>query len=226
MAQEPLENLDFSKSDDDLIEKITALYTEANELTETASKETKRKKKEEEPPKPYVYDEFVGKTETFEEIIEAVKFGSTQVQEMIDSLVANVMAPLDDYIEIVRNLFLDERELTNQEVDHIIVRIACLMYPLLTIQQTMDVHKSIATEEATYHENANLLSSSGTVAVKQANAINASIRHRVVALAYKSASALIQSKISGAKEILSAAKAVQKRRLEEMKLTGMATSID
>ena len=62
----------------------------------------------------------------------------------------------------------------------------------------------------------------GTVAEKQAKASNSAIKERAVQLAYKVASSMVQSKVNSAMEILSSAKKVQQRRLEEMKLTKMA----
>ena len=60
--------------------------------------------------------------------------------------------------------------------------------------------KGISAENAKYFENDSLLGATGTVAEKQAKASNASIKDRVVQLAYKNASSIIQNKINTAKD--------------------------
>lgn len=152
----------------------------------------------------------------------SVESGSIQVSQMVDSIIGNNSTEIDEYINFVRNLFLNSSQILDDDLDKIILKIPVYIYYLTQILQEIDIRKGVSAENAKYTENEVLLQSTGTVAEKQAKATNATVNNRVVQLAYKTASAKIQAKMNGALEILNSAKKVQQRRLEEMKLTKQA----
>lgn len=156
------------------------------------------------------------------EIKNEVENNSLQVSDMVKSIIGNNASEIDDYIDKVRTSFLNDSEIPDSDLDKIILKIPTYIYYLTKVLQEIDIKKGISAESAKYNENEVLLQSTGTVAEKQAKAVNATINNRVVQLAYKTASSVIQGKMNGAMEILSSAKKVQQRRLEEMKLTKMA----
>ena len=144
---------------------------------------------------------------------------SQQVNGMVAEILSDKTVELDNYIEDVRTLFLNVDKITDGDLDRIILQIPVYIYYLIHIIQDIEVHKGISAESSKYKENQALLEATGTVAEKQSKASNAVIQDRIVQLAYKTASATLQAKMNGAMEILSSAKKVQQRRLEEMKLT-------
>ena len=156
------------------------------------------------------------------EIRSTVENGSLQVKEMVDNIIGSACSEIDSYVINVRNSFLNADKISDEDLDKIILKIPVYIYYLTQILQEIDIRKGISAENAKYNENEALLQSTGTVAEKQAKATNSTVNDRVVQLAYKSASATIQAKMNGAMEILSSAKKVQQRRLEELKLTKMA----
>lgn len=156
------------------------------------------------------------------EIVQGVETGSEQVNEMVRTIVGNSTQQIDEFIDKVKSLFLSSNGLNDGELDRIMLEIPVHIYYLCSVLQDIDVKKGVALENAKFYENEQLLVATGTVAEKQAKATNSTIKNRVVALAFKSATSLIQAKINGAMEILSSAKKVQQRRLEEMKLTKLA----
>ena len=149
---------------------------------------------------------------------------SQQVNEMVAEILSNKTSELDNYIEGVRSLFLDVDKITDGDLDKIILQIPVYIYYLVHVIQDIEVHKGISAESSKYKENQALLEATGTVVEKQSKASNAVINDRIVQLAYKTASATLQAKMNGAMEILSSAKKVQQRRLEEMKLAKAAGS--
>ena len=151
-----------------------------------------------------------------------VESNSVQVSDMVNSIIGTNTKEIDDYIDNVRNSFLNDSEVLDADLDKIILKIPVYIYYLTRVSQEIDIKKGMSAENAKYNENQVLLESTGTVAEKQAKAVNATVSNRVVQLAYKTASSVIQSKMNGAMEILASAKKVQQRRLEEMKLTKMA----
>lgn len=157
-----------------------------------------------------------------QDIMQNVEDGSSQVQEMVDTIISDSTKEIDDYITNVRTLFLGSSDIADSDLDKIILQIPVCIYHLTKILQEIDIRKGVSAENAKFYENEALLNATGTVVEKQAKATNSTIKNRVVSLAYKSATSLIQAKMNGAMEILGSAKRVQQRRLEEMKLTKMA----
>lgn len=156
-----------------------------------------------------------------QEKLQKVENSSVQVKDMVDRIIGNSTTQIDDYISSVKTLFLTNN-VTDSDLDKIILQIPVYLYYLTTILQDIDIKKGVSAETAKYCENEFLLSAVGTVAEKQAKASNESIKDRVVQLAFKTASQVVQQKMNNAMEILASAKKVQQRRLEEMRLTKMA----
>lgn len=156
------------------------------------------------------------------ELLHGIENGAQQVDDIVNTIVGDKTKEIDEFIDKVRDLFLSDKDMNDGEIDRIMLKIPVYIYYLTTILQEIDIRKGVSLENAKFYENEQLLLATGTVAEKQAKANNSTIKNRVVALAYKSATALIQGKMNAAMEILSTAKKVQHRRLEEMKLTAIA----
>ena len=156
-----------------------------------------------------------------QEELNYVESSSVQVKEMVDHIVGDTTNDIDNYVDGIKSVFLNNN-VSDADLDKIILQIPVYIYYLTTIIQDLEVKKGISNETAKFKENESLLMVTGTVAEKQAKASNSAIKERAVQLAYKVASSMVQSKVNSAMEILSSAKKVQQRRLEEMKLTKMA----
>ena len=156
-----------------------------------------------------------------QEELNYVESSSVQVKEMVDHIIGDTTNDIDNYIDGIKSVFLNNN-VSDADLDKIILQIPVYIYYLTTIIQDLEVKKGISNETAKFKENESLLMVTGTVAEKQAKASNSAIKERAVQLAYKVASSMVQSKVNSAMEILSSAKKVQQRRLEEMKLTKMA----
>ena len=159
-----------------------------------------------------------------EQIKQTVEDGSVQVSEMVAAIVGTQTQEIDSYVDQVRTLFLSNCDIPDADLDKIILQIPVLIFHLIRVLQEIDIRKGVASESAKFSEHEALMEATGTVSEKQAKASNATIKNRIVGLAYKSASSLIQAKINAAMEILSSAKKVQQRRLEEMRLTKLGAN--
>ena len=151
-----------------------------------------------------------------------VEENSIQVKAMADAIIGDSTVEIDAFMNTVRELFLNTTQILNDDLDKIILQIPVHVYYLTTLLQDIDLKKGISSEQAKYRQNDILIRVTGTVAEKQAKAENESASDRVIQLAYKNAANILQSKVNGAMEILSSAKKVQQRRLEEMRLTKLA----
>lgn len=156
------------------------------------------------------------------EIQQRVENNISQIEQMVDTLIGDSVVELDNYLAKVKQLFLSNNDICDRDLDRIIDTIPILNYDLIKVLTRLDIGKGVSGEDSKYTQNDYLLQATGTVAEKQAKAENSSVNNRIVSLAYKSATAKIQARMNGALEILSSAKRVQNRRLEEMKLTKIA----
>ena len=162
--------------------------------------------------------------EELQQIKQKVDVQSLQVRDMVNSIVGTSTQQIDLFIDNVKHLFLDSSQIQDGDLDKVILSIPVQIYYLTQVLQDIDIKKGMSIENSKFVQNNCLINSTGTVVEKQAKSENESLKDRVVQLAYKNAASLIQSKINIAMEILASAKKVQQRRLEEMKLTKLASN--
>lgn len=157
-----------------------------------------------------------------QEQIQKVEDNAKQIDEMAAMIIGNTTVELDNYIAIVRNCFLKESEILDDDLNKILLRIPTLTYHLIVLAQQLEMRKGLTKEQCKYTMNEALLSATGTVAEKQAKAENAAISDKLSQLAYTTAASIVSSKIDGAMAIYDAAKRVQQQRTKERVLTNLA----
>ena len=158
------------------------------------------------------------------EQLNKVENTSKNIQEMVDEILGDSLKELDDYIALVRKIFIESPELIDGDLDKILLSIPTYTYYVLEIAQRLEMRKGVSKEHASFAKNEAMLNATGTVADKTAKAENQTAEDRLVQIAYNTASALVKSKLDGAMAILDSAKKVQARKLAEMRLTGQAGS--
>ena len=158
------------------------------------------------------------------EQLNKVENTSKNIQEMVDEILGDSLKELDDYIALVRKIFIESPEIIDGDLDKILLSIPTYTYYVLEIAQRLEMRKGISKEHASFAKNEAMLNATGTVADKTAKAENQTAEDRLVQIAYNTASALVKSKLDGAMAILDSAKKVQARKLAEMRLTGQAGS--
>ena len=158
------------------------------------------------------------------EQLNKVENTSKNIQEMVDEILGDSLKELDDYIALVRKIFIESPEIIDGDLDKILLSIPTYTYYVLEIAQRLEMRKGVYKEHASFAKNEAMLNATGTVADKTAKAENQTAEDRLVQIAYNTASALVKSKLDGAMAILDSAKKVQARKLAEMRLTGQAGS--
>ena len=158
------------------------------------------------------------------EQLNKVENTSKNIQEMVDEILGDSLKELDDYIALVRKIFIESPEIIDVDLDKILLSIPTYTYYVLEIAQRLEMRKGVSKEHASFAKNEAMLNATGTVADKTAKAENQTAEDRLVQIAYNTASALVKSKLDGAMAILDSAKKVQARKLAEMRLTGQAGS--
>ncbi len=158
------------------------------------------------------------------EQLNKVEASGAQIDSMVEGIIGDKTVDIDNYLNSVRKCFLENMEMLDEDLDKIILRIPVHIYYLTTIAQQLEMRKGVAAEHAKYAQNEALMNATGTVSDKTAKAENATAQDRIVNIAYKTASGIVQKKIDGAMTILDSAKKVQQRKLKERQLTNMAGS--
>ena len=158
------------------------------------------------------------------EDIQKVEETSKQVDEMVAAIIGDRLDSINTYIADVRNLYLTGKEILDDDLAKISLRIPTLLYDIIEYAQKIEMRKGVASEQAKYALNEAQLHATGTVGDKKAIAENMTAKERVKELAYKTAAAIVQKTIDGASAILDSTKKIQQTRLKEKQLSLMAGS--
>lgn len=154
--------------------------------------------------------------------VAKVESSSVQVNEMVDEILSDSLTEIDNYMDVVRQCFLANQEILDQDLDKIVLQIPVYIYNLIVLAQQIEMKKGLAAEHAKYAKNDALLNATGTVNEKVAKAENQTVEDRITEIAYKTASSIVTRKIDGAIAILESARKVQQRRMKEKQLTATA----
>ena len=156
--------------------------------------------------------------------LQTINESGNQIDQMVAAILGTTLNELDTYVADVRNCFLNGQEILDDDLDKIILRMPVYIYNIIVFSQQIEMRKGVASEQASFAENEALLLATGTVQEKKAKAENQTAQDRMMELAYKTASSVVQRKIEGALSIYDAAKKIQQRRMSEKKLTAAAGS--
>lgn len=152
--------------------------------------------------------------------IDSVTENVQCVQPYVDNLVNTCCNKLDEYMNYVSELLRsDSSNITDVELDDIILTIPTLLYYVGTQQERFGVLQDVSESSKKLMYNDILLNTTGTVAQKSATAEKTVFNEEIVTLIYKRACSTIKSKIQFAMELLQSAKKVSSRRMTETELS-------
>ena len=154
--------------------------------------------------------------------LQKIETSSQQVDEIVKSIIGDKTVELDNYMNMVRNCFLNTNQVSDDDLHLISLRLGVYMYGLIEALEQLNVRKGISKEQASFSENDVLLTATGTVQEKKAKAENQTAEDRLLQLAYASAANILMKKIDGANTILGTVKSVLASRKQEKVLTNMA----
>ena len=106
------------------------------------------------------------------EQLNKVENTSKNIQEMVDEILGDSLKELDDYIALVRKIFIESPEIIDGDLDKILLSIPTYTYYVLEIAQRLEMRKGVSKEHASFAKNEAMLNATGTVADKTAKAEN------------------------------------------------------
>lgn len=164
-----------------------------------------------------------------QEQIEQIQQNSIKVKEMVDLIIAQKdcwchLEELDKYVGTIREYFIANTDLSIDALNRIIFGLPQYLYKALDVLKEVEMDKGLSKEHAVYAKNDAVLTATGTVAEKQAQAENKTAENRITDLAYTTVLNMVKSKIEAANQIWDAAKKVQAAKLKDQAFTGMVGS--
>lgn len=156
--------------------------------------------------------------------IETIENHSNQLNEIVAQLLGDRLSDLDNYMDKVREILSVNQEILDVDLARMIELIPIKLWDLTTLSAQIEMKKGVAKEVAKFSQNDSLLQATGTVADKSAKAENATAEDRLLMLAYNTAASIVAKKQAGAEALLDSLRLIQRKRIAEIKLTGVAGS--
>lgn len=142
------------------------------------------------------------------------------VEKFTNEIVDSCCDKLDGYIDYVANRLNDENyNLTNDQLDDIVMTIPTLLYFVGTQQEKLGIKRDVSKQTRLISFNEAFSNAEGIQALKKCEAENKVFYESMVLLIYENAYNIIKAKVDNATEVLQSAKKVLTRRMTESELT-------
>ena len=156
-----------------------------------------------------------------ENVKNSVENNSSQIQEIVESIIKPYCKDLDNYVDFIKSILADgENPPTSQELDDFCMNLSVYIYYASGMQEQLGIKDDIARAiyKEMYHSSRDSIDK-GTVADKDSLAELASQQEYLVSVCYKRAYNIIKAKVSAAQEMLASVKKVISRRMQEVEIT-------
>lgn len=128
------------------------------------------------------------------DILNRVENNSLEIEKIVMDIVCSYTQKLDDYMLKIQNVLESDEELTEDDLNRIMIKLCSYMYFMGTKQELLGIRQSIS--EAIRDEKYNLafLESTGTVAAKESQAENIVREEQLVEIIYNRAYKIMKNK--------------------------------
>ena len=152
---------------------------------------------------------------------------SQYVDELVNDIVTKCCEGLDNYINYVRDLLSpDNYNLTDEQLDDIIMTIPTLIYFASETQEKLGLRHDVAESRRKISYNEFFVATEGSAGVKKGVAENQTFDEAMVVIIYDRAYNIVKSKINTALELLQSAKKVVSRRMQAVDISRSAPNYD
>ena len=160
------------------------------------------------------------------ELLDKIEENSAEIDKTINDIIERYSGELDDYVNFVRGILRnDEQPPTDAELDDIIMNLSTMIYYTSVGAEQMGIRDDLSS--SAYKEAYNIARSSqktGTVADKNTQAELDARAEKIVNIVYNKSYRILKAKVESAQELLSSAKKVLSRRMNEMALSNIQTN--
>ena len=162
--------------------------------------------------------------------LNGIQYRVDENSKIVDKIVNDIINPyvkdLDNYVLFIRDCLKNgEQPPTDYELEDFCMNLSTFIYFASGMCEQLGVRDDIA--KAVYKETYNNVreDTNGTIQDKNAKAEQESQQEQLISVCYNRAYKIVKAKVESAQELLSSCKKVLTRRMQEIELTKMSSSI-
>lgn len=154
------------------------------------------------------------------EVIQTqVESDSLVLEQIVNDIVSSYTKELDDYVDKIKAVLDDNTdELTEQDLNQIMIKLCSYMYFISSKQELLGIKADIAEALRDEKYNTAFMNATGTVASKESQALSAIKEEDVIKIVYERAYKILKNKYNAIDKWIDAIKKILTMRIQLMNL--------
>ena len=154
-----------------------------------------------------------------EAIKSQVESDSLVLEQIVNDIVSSYTKELDDYVDKIKAVLDDNTdELTEQDLNQIMIKLCSYMYFVSSKQELLGIKSDIAEALRDERYNTAFMNATGTVASKESQALSAIKEEDVIKIVYERAYKILKNKYNAIDKWIDAIKKILTMRIQLMNL--------
>lgn len=154
-----------------------------------------------------------------EAIKSQVESDSLVLEQIVNDIVSSYTKELDDYVDKIKAVLDDNTdELTEQDLNQIMIKLCSYMYFVSSKQELLGIKSDIAEALRDERYNTAFMNATGTVASKESQALSAIKEEEVIKIVYERAYKILKNKYNAIDKWIDAIKKILTMRIQLMNL--------
>lgn len=154
-----------------------------------------------------------------ETIKSQVESDSLVLEQIVNDIVSSYTKELDDYVDKIKAVLDDNTdELTEQDLNQIMIKLCSYMYFISSKQELLGIKADIAEALRDEKYNTAFMNATGTVASKESQALSAIKEEDVIKIVYERAYKILKNKYNAIDKWIDAIKKILTMRIQLMNL--------
>ena len=154
-----------------------------------------------------------------EAIKAQVESDSLILEQIVNDIVSSYTKELDDYVDKIKAVLDDNTdELTEQDLNQIMIKLCSYMYFVSSKQELLGIKSDIAEALRDERYNTAFMNATGTVASKESQALSAIKEEDVIKIVYERAYKILKNKYNAIDKWIDAIKKILTMRIQLMNL--------
>ena len=154
-----------------------------------------------------------------ETIKTQVESDSLVLEQIVNDIVSSYTKELDDYVDKIKAVLDDNTdELTEQDLNQIMIKLCSYMYFISSKQELLGIKSDIAEALRDERYNTAFMNATGTVAFKESQALSAIKEEEVIKIVYERAYRVMKNKYNAIDKWIDAIKKILTMRIQLMNL--------
>lgn len=148
-----------------------------------------------------------------------VESDSLVLEQIVNDIVSSYTKELDDYVDKIKAVLDDNTdELTEQDLNQIMIKLCSYMYFVSSKQELLGIKSDIAEALRDERYNTAFMNATGTVASKESQALSAIKEEDVIKIVYERAYKILKNKYNAIDKWIDAIKKILTMRIQLMNL--------